>query len=203
MPTFIDESGDTGSVASGGKPYFRLAAVWVPTLDDADGFRKKIRTIRPQLTLKSTYEFRYANTCQSSYRDAFFAAAMSQEFRFAIGVVDKTDKSWCCATGSAIHWGCAVEVAALLRPVYCQAEETRGRHFKEQVVVDDNSDSEYLAILKQQFGGLRKGLPLVGKVMFRNSKSDEMLQLADMVCGAVGDEDDRRWYDRIADRHLL
>jgi hypothetical protein len=42
-------------------------------------------------------------------------------------------------------------------------------------------------------------------VRFRKSEPDEMLQLADMVCGAVDaflDGEDRTWYRMIAERDL-
>jgi hypothetical protein len=57
------------------------------------------------------------------------------------------------------------------------------------VVVDDNQDQEFLAILKRKFrelaSGCRAGASLVGKVKFRGSGPIELIQLADMVCGAV------------------
>ena len=95
-----------------------------------------------------------------------------------------------------------MEIAALLRAVYCEAEVARGKPFKDPVIVDDNADAAYLGVVKKAFGGLRGERPLTGKVQFRGSKSDEMLQLADMVCGAIGD-DDRSWYEIIAVRHVF
>ena len=46
---------------------------------------------------------------------------------------------------------------------------------------------------------------MIAKVLFRDSVTEEMLQPADMVCGAIGtliDDDDRIWYDQIAMRDL-
>ena len=64
MPTFIDESGDTGIVAHGGKPYFRLAAVWLP---DPDAFREAVRLLRRacdsiQLGIKSATILAFRNS---------------------------------------------------------------------------------------------------------------------------------------------
>ncbi len=46
---------------------------------------------------------------------------------------------------------------------------------------------------------------MIGKVLFRDSASDEMLQLVDMVCGTVGamvDNHDSTWFELIADRAI-
>lgn len=210
MPTFIDESGDTGPVNRGGKPYFRLAAVWVPTHQAADEFREKIRQLRCDFGLHSGYEFKFAATHHClDRRKAFFEKALTQEFRFVASSVDKTADGWNLAESSEQHWACATELAALLRAVYHQAEEQKNAPLREPIVVDDNADGNFLKTIKRQFGGLQsKALPrssLVGKVSFRNSRADEMLQLVDMICGSVGamiDESDRTWYDLIASRDL-
>jgi len=103
MPTFIDESGDTGSIEDGGKPYFRLVAVWVATHDEADRFRERVRRLRHELGLKADYEFKYTKMHQPAHRRAFFDAAMSCEFRFAVGSVDKTDARWNAASRADQH----------------------------------------------------------------------------------------------------
>lgn len=53
MPTYIDESGDTGRVANGSSPYFAIAAVWMPDEGEADRFRAEVRALRTKLGLKS------------------------------------------------------------------------------------------------------------------------------------------------------
>jgi hypothetical protein len=71
------------------------------------------------------------------------------------------------------------------------------------VVVDDNQDQKLLATIKKAFGGLASGCrpraSLVGKVKFRGSGPDELIQLADMVCGAVAAhlDGDSVWYRMI------
>jgi len=212
MPTYIDESGDTGPVHSGGKPYFRLAAVWVPTHDDSAEFREKVRRLRREFGLRPDYEFKFANTHhRPQWREAFFNSALTQEFRFAFSRIDKTDPYWNFTDGPEQHWACTTELAALLRPIYCRAIEGRSTSYKERIVVDDNADDAFLAVVKRQFRGLRlkstcqRESPLVGRVSFRDSAADEMLQLADMVCGATGafiDDGERIWYDLISARDV-
>ena len=95
MPTFIDESGDTGPFASGGTRRFLLTAVWVPSLDDAEDFRMLIRQLRTLKGLRANYEFKFSRThSQRSLRSEFYGVALSRVFRFAVSVIDKTEGPW-------------------------------------------------------------------------------------------------------------
>ncbi len=100
-------------------------------------------------------------------------------------------------------------MAASLRPVYFHAKLARHTTEKEKVIVDDNQDRSFLGAIKQQFRALKSDdgdpVAMVGKVMFGNSKSHDALQLADMICGAVGRMNDGKgneWYQLICDRDL-
>jgi Protein of unknown function (DUF3800) len=207
MPTFIDESGDTGPVAVGGKPYFRLAAVWIPSHEEAEAFRDSIRQLRVQLGVKADYEFKFAKTHgKHAHRAAFFDRALQTGFRFAVCSIDKTSGDWANASSQEIHWGCATSLAVILRPTYHQAEETK-TPLREPIIVDDNADGSFLKIVKGAFSGLKatKKPALVGPVKFRKSAPDELLHLADMVCGSVGahlDGNDSAWYKAISSRDV-
>ncbi len=138
---------------------------------------------------------------------------MRHAFRFAVASLDKRGENWRGADRGAIHWACAVSLAATLRPTYRAEEDARaaggrGHPLNELVVVDNNQDREFLAVIKRKFRELasvrRPGRPLVGKVKFRGSGPDELIQLADMVCGAVGAylDGEGAWYRLIASRDL-
>jgi hypothetical protein len=147
-------------------------------------------------------------------RQLFFRTALLHPFRFAAASLDKRQDDWRTADRQAIHWACAVSVAVTLRPAYRAEEETRAaatgtnRPLGELVVVDDNQDREFLAVIKKEFRQLasacRPGAPLVGKVKFRGSGSDELIQLADMLSGAVAAhlDGESTWYRLIAVRGL-
>jgi hypothetical protein len=191
MPTFIDESGETGKVS----PYFRLAAVWLPTHSMVESFRISIRQFQQTVGLAS-YEFKWSKSLTMDRRIAYFRAAIEHPFRFAVASVDKRNPEWRVAGASIIHWACAVSLAATLRPVYLEEEarrataEVRSHPLNELVIVDNNQDRKFLSVIKQKFrelgSGTSPGSPLVGKVKFRGSGSEELIQLADMICGAVG-----------------
>jgi hypothetical protein len=209
MPTFIDESGETGRAS----PYFRLAAVWLPTQAAVEAYRIGIRQFQQKTGLEG-YEYKWSKSLSPERRVAYFQAAMGHPFRFAAVSVDKQHPEWRAAGRAVIHWACAVSLAVSLRGLYLEEEARRaaasgGDHpLNELVVLDDNRDGKFLAVIKQKFralrSGVRAGAPLVGKVKFRGSGPEELIQLVDMVCGAVGDylDGDGKCYKVIFDRDL-
>jgi hypothetical protein len=209
MPTFIDESGETGQVS----PYFRLAAVWLPTQVAVEAYRAGIQQFQQDAGLEG-YEYKSSKSLSLERRIAYFQAAMGHPFRFAVASVDKQHPEWRAAGASVLHWACVVSLAVSLRSVYLEEEARRaaaagGDHpLNELVVLDDNRDSKFLAVIKQKFrelrSGVRAGSPLVGKVKFRGSGAEELIQLVDMVCGAVGDylDGDGTCYNIISTRDL-
>lgn len=197
MPTFIDESGDTGW-KPGSLAFFRLGAAWLPTFVEAEACRASIQAVRGKLGMKANQEFKFARTAQRpELRREFFHAARQHAFRFVVCSYDKNRLPAFSVEASEFHWGCAVTLAAYLRETYRQAEKLKGIEsskptlLDELVVVDDNQDRDFLATIKRAFralaSGWRPGRKLVGKVKFRGSRPDEMLQLIDMVVGAVGE----------------
>jgi len=214
MPTFIDESGDTGPCAEVAHGYFRLAAVYVPSHEEVEAIRAEIRVVRAALGLRADYEFKFAKTWKyPERREAFFHAVMERDFRFAFTSIDKTRPEWKYAGKEEIHRSASTDLAATLRPTYLAAHRSRVLNIsdslaKEQVIIDDNRDNTFLAMVKQQFRGLGKTydppLFLVGKVKFRDSLHEELIQLADMICGAAGANLDGKptWYRMIEERDL-
>lgn len=209
MPTFLDESGDTGSSA-GGSPSFRLCAVTVPTEGVADAIRAAIRHVRATLRLGLDYEFKFSKTIrQPGHREAFFQAVLRHEFGFATVSLDKRRLVWESSSARTCLWLTTTALATVLRPVYSDRFDADPVSYrKERVTLDDNQDQEFLTIAKDSFRTLgTRDVPrrvLVGRVTFSNSGPEDMLQLADMLCGAVGamlDGDDS-WYRIVAARDL-
>jgi hypothetical protein len=61
MPTFIDESGDTGT-KKGASACFRLAAVVFSTVADAEDYSGRLVALRVKLRLPETFEFHFSKT---------------------------------------------------------------------------------------------------------------------------------------------
>lgn len=191
MPTFIDESGDPGDGA-GSSTYFRLCAVSVPTELVAERIRGEIRATRARLGRSQTYEFKFSKTHHlSETRESFYEAVQRHEFRFATASIDKRRLAGEISTVGICQWLATTALATILRPVYVRRYEFDPAEYRpETVTADDNRDAEFLGTLKESFRGLgtldSPRRVLIDKVRFRNSRADEMLQLADMLCGAVG-----------------
>ena len=214
MPTFIDESGDTGSDPIASSAHFRLAAVWVPSAEHAEAIRDGIRSVRQQLKLRTDYEFKYSKTWNYPERRlAFFEAVMNLEFRFAASSIDKSAGDWQHAARYQYFRASGVALSASLRSTYLHALEVKqgrapAQHLNELIIVDDNEDAKFLEAIKETFRDLGSNCEprrfLIGKVRFGGSKPDEMIQLADMVCGAVGSHLDGNstWFKMISSRSL-
>ena len=210
MPTFIDESGDTGHSGTS-SDYFRLAAVWVPSLEQATAFRESIRQLpadRPDLHLDARFEFKFAKSGpRPDIREAFFQLALQHEFVFAFCSIDKRSDYWQRAPSSEQHWATATDLSASLRNTYHAVEAIHPeRPLRESLFVDDNRDEDFLEAIDRAFRGLRSilhpGVSMVRTPRFRDSNSDDLLQFVDMVCGATGSaiDGDTRWYDLIRSR---
>jgi Protein of unknown function (DUF3800) len=209
MPTFIDESGDTGHAQSSSS-HFRLAALWIPSLDEA-AFRESFRQLsstRPDLHLEADQEYKFATTAsRPDIREAFFHLALRHEFVFAFCSIDKTRGYWRSAPSSEQHWATATDLAVSLRNTYHTAEALHPeRLLREPIFVDDNRDQDFLEAINRAFRGLRSilhpGVAMVRNPRFRGSSSDELIQLVDMVCGAAGAwiDGETRWHDLLRSR---
>ena len=192
MPTFIDESGCCGFDVNS-KPYFRLVAVWFPTSEAADSCRETIELHRKERKLPERYEFKFSTRMPDAARLAFFTAVAQSEFRFVAAHFDKLAQPG-SVNKEGLFRACISVLADTLHSHYQLAEEDKCRakgsavRLAEKIIPDDNEDALYLRVIKDIFFALKaaNGKSLVGGVKPGRSKSDRLLQLADMVCGAVG-----------------
>ncbi|MBA4066964.1 MAG: hypothetical protein C0501_25300 [Isosphaera sp.] len=193
MPTFLDESGCCG-FGPGSQPYFRLVAVWFPTGDLGDACGEAIAAVRASLRLPRDYEFKYSSRLTEASRVTFFRAVAGREFCFAAAHFDKLAQPG-AVDKDGLYRACIGALTRTLSDHYCYAEElksiAKGRPVRlaEKVVADDNHDGVYFRALRHEFFALKSaaGRSLVGDVRPGKSDADPLLQLADMLCGAVGD----------------
>ncbi len=205
MPTFIDESGDTGLL---GSRYFRLAAVWLP-IRSVEDYRKDIQKWQASIGLPSGFEFKFAKSARHQQRTiSYFAKAMEYPFRFAFASIDKRSDIWKLATAEELHCGTIVQLAATLRPLYFNQFLESEIAVKESIYVDNCKNVDFLKVVKRKFRELGKSetppMHLIDAVRYRGSKPDPLIQLADMVCGACGANEDGNSssYNTIAERDL-
>jgi len=219
MPTFIDESGDTGwfdSPRQRSASHFRLAAVWLPSGEQADACRTAIRDLWRTIPLPaSVEEFHYTDSGhRPDWRQAFYRTVLNYPFRFTLASFNKQAVWRDRPDRRLLFQACSVCLAATLRMHYALTEATllpdrrNRKRLNEAVVVDNNADPVFMEEVHAAFlplGTLNGGTRFLGpKPWFANSHQEELLQLADMVCGATCDHlaGNDEWFFPIRQRCL-
>lgn len=176
MYVFLDESGDAGFKFEGGSSaQFVIALVIFDDPLDAEETALAIKRLRQRLNMNEKYEFKFSKT--DDYRRLQFLEAVKDcDFRVRVMVVDKrtlqnqtlrTDKEsfYNYFVGQLFAHNSGSILGARLR-----VDGSGGREFKQAF-------QTYLR------GKLTPGTIL--KCKFVNSANDNLIQLADMVAGAV------------------
>jgi hypothetical protein len=177
---FIDESGDPGlKLGSGSSPYFVVALVLFNDNDEALAADQRIGLLRQELRLHKHFEFRF-NHMKRELREAFFKAVAPYEF-FYFGIV--INKARLYGPGfkfreSFYKYACG--------PVF----ENAKAHLSDAIVVIDGSGTKRF---RRQLGTyLRSRMQrhdvsarLIRKVKMQDSRSTNLIQMADMVSGAI------------------
>jgi hypothetical protein len=189
----IDESGDAGfKLARGSTPYFVVAMVIFHDFKEAERASEAIAKARETLRIKP--EFKFAK-CAHPARDGFFQAVAPYNFIVRALVVKK----------SSIYSDNLREKKDLFYNFFVKqllhhdGEMLHGARIK----IDGSGDREFKRELESY---LRRELQggKVASIKFADSHRDNLIQLADMVAGAIGRsyrQDDRktasRWRDML------
>lgn len=175
----MDESGDVGSkLNSGSSPFFVLTAVIFSTPADADNCDSAIDQLRVDLGEHPAYEFHFSK-CSDRIRQAFFERIAKERFVYASFVLNKAKTfSPKFSTQDGMY-------GYLSRWLFANM---RSRLREAKVVLDRCADRQFRDRLKKALHAEFKdaeGRPLIRKLALQDSRSQNLLQLADMVCGAV------------------
>lgn len=179
MLVFIDESGDAGlKVDEGSSPYFVVTLILFQDKECAKMIDIYFEELRTQLNLHKEYEFHFTKLSHK-LRENFLDAVRSFEFKYFSFVIHKENFDETLIKNGREFYKFAFKEACLLAKPYL-AEAT--------VVIDGQSSREF----KQEFekhlkAGLNDDeLRRIKKVKMQDSHKNNLLQLADMVCGAIG-----------------
>lgn len=193
MLILIDESGDAGfKVAKGSTSHFVVVMVIFRDFQQAEATSRAIAEARERLRVKPEFRF---NKCASSVRDAFFKAV--QPFRFGVRalVVDKTRiYSESLREDKERFYNYFVKL--LLK-------HDNGVLRGARVKIDGSGDLEFKRELGRYLRSQMSEAKLSG-LRFADSRRDNLIQLADMVAGAIARsyrQDDRK--DPSRWRHML
>lgn len=161
----------------GTSKHFVVTAVIFEDEEEADSCERKIVQCRIALGLRPGFEFHF-NSCSDSFRQAFLKTACSAGFFYYSLVLNKgalwsqgfndSDSLYKYTTSLVFE-----NAKPLLRNASVIIDKCGDRQFREQL-------AKYL---KRKMN--EPGNTLIKKVKMEASHSNNLLQLADMVCGAV------------------
>ena len=181
MLVFIDESGDPGKTTGPGcSKYFTIALIFFHDHNEAQKVEKCIQELRIKLRIRSDHEFHF-NKLSHNWREEFLRAVSRYKWLYAVAIINKAEL-----------YGPGFKFADSFYKYTC------GQAFaliKDQlrnaiVVIDSSGNRKFCEELKSY---LRKrldvhpatGEPAIKKLKMEESHRNNLLQLADMVCGAV------------------
>jgi hypothetical protein len=180
MLVFIDESGDPGMPPGGGcSEYFTVTLVAFEDHAEAAAVEQRIALLKRELRLPDGFEFHFTKL-KAAWREAFLRAVAPYEwFTFSI-VINKAR-----LTGKGFQfpdpfykYTCGL-VFQNAKPYLSDAivviDGSGGREFRNQL-------NTYL---RQRINKHGDGPKFIRKVKLQDSDRNALLQLADMVCGAV------------------
>ena len=191
MLVFIDESGDTGlKIDKGSSKYFVIALVIFEDHEEAIACDQRIELLKRELKMPEGFEFKF-NRLRKDQRIKFFEAVLPYTF-FYFGIVINKEKLY----------GEGFKVRESFYKYTCSLVfENAKPYLREAIIVIDGSGSrEFKRQLKTY---LRKkiGTSIIKKIKIQPSHKNNLLQLADMIAGAIyrsfTQKGDRKIYRKI------
>lgn len=190
MYVYLDESGDPGLGLRGRvtSPYFIVSLIIV---DDPFPITAALNNLRATLG-KPNYEFKFSSTDPAT-RNGFFATLAKHQFKAFCRVVDKRR-----IMNHYPHHGSSLYgrlIALMLRDVtdlLVQAKIVIDESFKSR-----NTKVGFTSMIRRQLStSVASGL-MISDITYANSRSDSLIQVADMIVGAVA-----RTYNKGEDTYM-
>jgi hypothetical protein len=178
MLVFVDEAGDAGlKLAKGSSKFFVVTLVMFRQEAEATACDQRIDRLRRELNLRSSFEFHFRDTPPRLKREFFNAVAPFNFFYISI-IIDKSAIAPETIQPRDVFYQYAVAL------VFKEAKP----HLENAVVVFDGSGSrpfkqQLATFLRQRMN--EDQIQRIRKVKMQDSKTNNLVQLVDMVCGAV------------------
>ncbi|HWF39733.1 MAG TPA: DUF3800 domain-containing protein [Candidatus Acidoferrales bacterium] len=196
MLVFIDEAGDSGMKGKAGSSrLFVVTAVLFEENEDAEECGARISRLREELAVGATFEFHF-NSCNDRFRGRFLEAVAGSNFFYHSIVLNK-----------AKLWG---EGFQNKESFYKYAnslvfENAKAQLSNAKVVLDECGNRDFknqlAKYLKRKMNDGRQ--VLIRKVKMEPSHANNLLQLTDMICGAVYRSFDTQRENRMQFRRIV
>jgi len=171
---FIDESGCAGfKLDKGSTPFFVVVLVIFADFNEAERTSAKIAEIRSALRVKPEFKF---SKCSDDHRSRFFTALAGHKFSVRSIIIDKR------FIYSAHLKGLP---SAFYNYVFQSLLKHNSGRLKDAHIKIDGSGNRVFR--RELYSYLRKQLPAgcAKSIKFADSKTDNLVQLADMCAGAI------------------
>lgn len=178
MLVFIDESGDTGlEISKGATKYFIIVMVVFAENDEALFCDQRIDLLRREMNLNPNFEFHFHSN-SDRVREAFLKAVLPYQF-FYYGIV--VNKAELFGEGFKNKESFYKYACGLL------FENAKEKLEKTTVVIDESGRKlfkyQLAKYLRSKINTTDK--KYIKKVKMQDSKKNNLLQLADMISGAI------------------
>jgi len=189
---FIDDSGDPGfKVTKGSSDVFVIALVIFDDPLDAEETALKIKRLRQKLNRPEKFEFKF-NKCSKDFRCMFLDIITGARFRVRAIVMPKNN-----IYGKELRRSKESFYNYAIKMVLKHSDNTI---IDAKIRIDGHGDRKFKQAMNNY---LRKELNSPGKRIFTNlkiidSKENVLIQLADMVAGAIH----RSYYNDKTDKDL-
>ena len=202
MLCFVDESGDTGlQTSAGSSTYFTITLLLFSEHDEADACDQRIMLLRRELGLPEGFEFHFSHN-SVRVKEAFFNAVVPYNFFY---LAFSINKSRLYGEGFKYKESFYKYTCGLIF-------ENAKPHLENAIVIfDGNGSREFRqqldTYLKRKINP-KGGIPHIKKTKIQNSKSNNLIQMVDMVCGAVSQslkhprKDSMKYYNMIRHREI-
>lgn len=172
---YFDDAGDPGfKFKHGSSDFFVMSCVLFKNVIDAEEASEAISRLRHNLGWFDAHEFKFHKT-NLQIRKSFFIAIQKYNFEISYILIDKTKITERALKNSTKLYNYAI-VRAMSVPEW--------KFNNASIFIDGKSGRDNKKTVGSYF---RQNMSLgaIGKISYVNSASNNMIQLADMVAGAV------------------
>jgi hypothetical protein len=180
MLVFIDESGDPGlKLESGSTDYFIVTLVAFEENEEALATDQRIQLLKRELNFPPEFEFHF-NKVKGAYREAFLSAVAGFGWFYFSMVINKRKLT-----------GVGFKFKESFYKYACGLVFENAKPYLDNatVVIDGSGSREFRrelgTYLRKRINDKKGDSRFIGKIKLQDSHSNNLLQLADMVCGAV------------------